>query len=121
MTKARKPRDAAGTPEEGAQLGRLIEVIEDVAQQLRLIREAVDELREEFVWAIRNDVFRFPVPECPSTTTIADSEMDDEGAQLPDRPAVDPPAVQSPTPVPPLTPATPPRQGSFLFDAGDGA
>lgn len=119
MAKARKPRDAGSSPEEGAQLDRLIEAVEHVAQRLQVLCDAIDEFRTEFVWALRNDLFRSPPAECPCNNGMADTESVEE-AQPTEGPGPSPATAEhSPAPVPPPSPATPPRQRNF-FDASDG-
>jgi hypothetical protein len=49
-------------------LARLVETMERIEQELHVLREAIDEVREEFVWAVRNDKLRFPPVPVPVTS-----------------------------------------------------
>lgn len=47
-------------PDENPQIARLIDAVEEVAEQLQVLREVIDEIREEFQWAVRNNRLRCP-------------------------------------------------------------
>ena len=51
------PTDTDASPDA---VERLVDAVERVSQELRVLRDVVDEVREEFVWAVRNDRFRCP-------------------------------------------------------------
>jgi len=52
--------------------------LERIGDELRVLREVMDEIREELVWAVRNDVFRSPPSDCRCMSTPADPVPDGE-------------------------------------------
>jgi len=73
---ARTPAVPHGTVIDNSQLDRLVLAVEEVARQVQVLRQVLDEIREEVVWAVRNDIFRTPPSECRCTNTSAGSEPD---------------------------------------------
>jgi hypothetical protein len=75
-----RPKQTLPTPAPGAaesQLDRLIDAVETVAEQLQVLREVIDEIREEFQWAIRNDRLRCPGQVVHVTSMPADPCAED--------------------------------------------
>lgn len=68
--------------EADAQRESLIEAVECVAGQLQILRETIDEIREDFQWAIRNDRLRCPRHVVHVTSMALDPLAEDFGARL---------------------------------------
>jgi hypothetical protein len=66
----RKKEDrAVGPPEETAELvRRLTDAVEEVAGELKVLRTALDEIRDDLGWAISNDRFRPETQPVPLTS-----------------------------------------------------
>lgn len=105
-----------------AHIKRLIDAVETVADQLQVLRVVLDEIREEFVWALRNpEHFHAPTPICRVTSMPSDPCAKDWGERLNRFTPQDLPPEQSPPPAPPLASAPSPPQRGLLFDLDDGA
>ena len=78
--KASVPAPTNARPEniDGERIERLIDAVEAVAGQIEVLREAIDEIREEFPWAVRND--RLP-PHVVHVTSMAKDPCDPRWAE----------------------------------------
>lgn len=106
------PRTAASAD----QVERLIEAVEDAAAQLRVLRDVLDEVREDFQYAVRNGKFQSPPAVFHLTSMPVDPLAPDFGARLNCVKPEDLP--KSEQPVEPPSPE-PPR--ASLFPEDDGA
>jgi hypothetical protein len=48
----------ATTPPDGDVLGRLVEAVERLAAEVAVMRQVIDEIRDDFAWGLDNDAFR---------------------------------------------------------------
>lgn len=86
--------------DDGSQLKRLIDAVEAVAGQLHVLRQVLDEIREEVQWAIRNDRLRCPPHVCRVTSMPADPLAPEWAERLNELTPTDLPAVEA-SPGPP--------------------
>lgn len=56
------PKGKPPTPSVASEIAELRRAIERLADEVRVLRDAVDEARDEFTWAARNDKLRCPLP-----------------------------------------------------------
>lgn len=83
MSKARKQCPAAERSDAHAEhVDRLADAVEEVAGQLEVLRQVLDEIREDFQWAVRNDRFRSEHPCAPLTSLPADPLAPDFGERV---------------------------------------
>lgn len=75
-TPAAAPRD--GQPD----LERLTAAVESLCDEVRVLREAIDELREEYTWAVRNHRLGSAPLVVHVTSMPADPLADDFGERL---------------------------------------
>ena len=80
----RKKEDrAGGPPEEMAEfVRRLIDAVEDLAGELKVLRTVLDEIRDDFGWAISNDRFRPETQAVPLTSMPRDPLAPDWSERL---------------------------------------
>lgn len=113
MPKERKQPSASKMETEAEAVGRLTNAIERVEQELRVLRDVIDEAREEFAWAVRNDRFRSP-PHIVHVTKMPLKIGRGRTAQAEKQLPKTPPAEQE-------SPANSPKPGKrdTLWDAAD--
>lgn len=99
---------------------RLVEAVESVADQLHVLRVVLDEIRDEFQFAVRNpERFHGASPMCRVTSMPTNPCAADWAERVnrltPDDLPPEQPASRA------SSPATPTPHRGFLFDLDDGA
>ena len=117
VPRARKQSPATQTETGAEAMSRLADGVERVGDELRVVRDVLDEVREEFVWAVRNDRFRCPPHIVHLTSMAANPLAADFGERLNRLKPEDLSLDQSP-PDPLPTRAKQPQPGT-LFDCCD--
>lgn len=81
MPRVKKEVPPGRLPEENSPIERLIEAVESVAAQLQVIKQILDDIREDFSWAISNrdhipcpDFIKEPAGEPMESNDLADEE-----------------------------------------------
>lgn len=112
------PRPTKSSPAEAAPHGdperieRLIDAVETVSAQIELLRIVLDELREEFAWAVRNDRFRSP-PHIVHVTSMAADPCASDWAERLNRVSPAELAAMREEQSVPVPPPEVPQQGEF--------
>src|SRR5437870_13550843 len=78
MPRPTKHSPAESPPRRDAEvLERLVDAVESVAGQIEVLRNVLDEIREDLGWAINNDRFRCPPHGCQVTSMPVDPCAED--------------------------------------------
>lgn len=60
MARAKKPSSPERPETQAEAVSRLTDTLQSVEQELRVLRDVLDEIRDAFEWALKNDRFRNP-------------------------------------------------------------
>jgi hypothetical protein len=114
MPRSKPAPPSATEPASSDQVERLIEVMEDVAAQLQVLRVVLDEIRTDFQWAVQNDKFRSRPAVFHLKRMPADPLASDFGERL----QRSTPDDQPPVPAPPPEAKSPPKDSLFAEEDG---